>query len=116
MRPPPFAHQPFRFGGLFGIDAPFTTKGETGAALAGFAVFGLRASLLPRRWDLAIFFSFWRRRAPRPLVASLRRAESQSRAPRSDTHATFQASLKIFDAAWRRRREIVHVDLWSTYR
>jgi hypothetical protein len=56
-RSPPFAPQPLRFGGLFGIDAPLTTKGETGAALAAFAVFGLRASLLPRRWDLAIFFS-----------------------------------------------------------
>jgi hypothetical protein len=60
----PSAHQPFRFGGLFGTAAPFTTKGETGAALAGFAVFGLRASLLPRRWDLAILVSCWRHRSP----------------------------------------------------
>ena len=74
---PPAPVQPFRFGGLFGIDAPFATKGETGAALAGFAVFGLRASLLPRRWDLAIFFSCWRRRASQLLVAPPRRAESR---------------------------------------
>jgi hypothetical protein len=74
LHAPPSTRQPFRFGGLFGIDAPLATKGETGAALAGFAVFGLRASLLPRRWDLAIYFSCWRRRAPQPLVAPLRRA------------------------------------------
>jgi len=70
QRAAPSAHQPLRFGGLFGIDAPFTTKGETGGALAGFAAFGLRASLLPRRWDLAIFVSNSWRRASQPLVAS----------------------------------------------
>jgi len=95
----PLAHQPLRFGGLFGIDAPFTTKGETGGALAGLAAFGLRASLLPRRWDLAIFVSYWRRRASQPLVASFRRGGGWSRAPRSDTDVRFYASLKIFAAA-----------------
>jgi hypothetical protein len=47
-----------RFGGLFAAEALLATNGEIGAALVGFAVFGLRASLLPRRWDLAISISF----------------------------------------------------------
>jgi hypothetical protein len=76
--------QLFRFGGLFGIDAPFTAKGDTGAAACGFVDFGLRASLLPRRWDLAIFFSCQRRPAPQLLerfalvrVASVAGAEER---------------------------------------
>jgi hypothetical protein len=73
LHAPPFSCQPFRFGGLFGIAAPLTMKGETGAALADLAVFGLRASLLPRRWDLAISFSCWRRLTSQPLGAPLRR-------------------------------------------
>lgn len=81
LHAPPYLCQPFRFGGLFGIAAPFTTKGETGAALAGLAVFGLRASLLPRRWDLAISFSYWRRLTSQPLAAPLRRTGFSAPAP-----------------------------------
>lgn len=55
---PLFPLQPFRFGGLFGAETPFTAKGEAAAATCGLVAFGLRASLLPRRWDLAIVFSF----------------------------------------------------------
>jgi hypothetical protein len=46
------------FRGLAAADGLLAAKGGIGAAPAGFAVFGLRASLLPRRWDLAIFVSF----------------------------------------------------------
>jgi hypothetical protein len=65
------ALQPLRFGGLAAAGALLPANGETGAALVGFAVFGLRASLLPRRWDLAIFVSFGgvRRRNSDPCVA-----------------------------------------------
>jgi len=63
--------QLFRFGGLFGIDAPRAAKGEAIAATCGLVAFGFRASLLPRRWDLAIVFSFGgvRRRNSDPCVA-----------------------------------------------
>jgi hypothetical protein len=58
-------------GGLVAADALLAAKGEIGAAPVGFAVFGLRASLLPRRWDLAMSVSFGavRRRDCDPGVA-----------------------------------------------
>lgn len=58
------AAQPFRFGGLVAIDPLFGANGEVCAATVGFGAFGLRASLLPCRWDLAISVSYWRRPAP----------------------------------------------------
>jgi hypothetical protein len=112
----PFVRQPFRFGGLFGTAAPFTTKGETGAALAGLAVFGLRASLLPRRWDLAISFSCWRRLATQPLAAPLRRMEFS--APSSGMGPDFAIDGEYSPPAdvCRASREIAHFNLSSIYR
>jgi hypothetical protein len=50
--------QRFRFGVLIATDGAFKAKGETGAATADLAAFGLRISRLLRRCSLAIFLSF----------------------------------------------------------
>ena len=72
----PLAPQPLRFGPGAATDAALGAKGETDAAISGLAAFGLRASRLPCRWDLAILFSCQRRPAPQRLkrVAPLRAA------------------------------------------
>jgi hypothetical protein len=89
----PGALQPLRFGGLVAAAALFAPKGETGAALIGFAVFGLRASLLPRRWDLAIFVSF----------GGVRRRECDP-------------GGSLARDACRRRREVAQITLSAIYR
>jgi hypothetical protein len=94
---PLFARQPFRFGGLVAAEALFGAKGEAGAATDGFAAFGLRASLLPRRWDLAIFFSFGGVRRRRPHHASLR-ARRLPRRPKNDLAPEFTCQSKYSPA------------------
>jgi len=110
--------QPFRFGGLVAGEGLFGANGETGAALVGFAAFGLRASLLPRRWDLAIFFSFGgvRRRNREQRVAYARVVgrwrRRTTRAPDCTPHSKYSQRLR----AGRSGREIVQVNLPSIYR
>ena len=97
---PLFARQPFRFGGLVAAEALFGAKGEAGAATDGFAAFGLRASLLPRRWDLAIFFSLGGVRRRKPNHASPLRTSPVAGAEERNGPESY-ALAEIFTAARR---------------